>query len=100
MDAGNAKLEFYAYGILSHSAFGKLAEQDTNGIQLMTWPANSLNLNLIEAVWSQVKDFIERKYPNLSDGKERLYDGLLVIEREALESVKPENLAKLFKSMP
>ncbi|VDB83543.1 Bgt-51792 [Blumeria graminis f. sp. tritici] len=38
-------------------------------IQLIFSLANSPDLNLIEAVWNKMKDYIQRHHPNLSCGK-------------------------------
>lgn len=35
------------------------------------WAPYSPDLNPIEAVWSKMKDFIEDRYPDLENGRER-----------------------------
>ncbi|VDB83850.1 Bgt-50199 [Blumeria graminis f. sp. tritici] len=45
-------------------------------IQLIFWPANSPDLNPIEAVWKRMKDYIQRHYSNLGGGNEHTQDRL------------------------
>lgn len=90
----------YKMELLSHPAFRTPAEPSLNGIQLMTWPAYSPCLNPTEALWSQMKDLIERKDPDLPEGKDRSFDELRMIIRAAWDSVTPKNFVELFKSMP
>ncbi|POS81708.1 hypothetical protein EPUL_006407, partial [Erysiphe pulchra] len=66
-------------------------------IQPIFWPPNSPNLNPIEAIWDRMKDYIQRQYLNLGSGRQRIQVSLRSIVKE---SVSPEDLMELFKSMP
>lgn len=93
-------LIFVQDGAASHSAFRTLAELSINGIQPMAWPAYYPDLNLTEATWSQMKDFVEHKYPDSPCAKEHSYDKNCVFTRTALGSVILQNLAELVRSLP
>ena len=47
-----------------------------------------------------MKYFIYFKHPDIGDGKQRPYDGLHVIVKEAWESVTSEDLMNLIRTMP
>ena len=66
----------------------------------ISWPANSLDPNPIEAVWDMMKDYIQQNYPSVSGGKQRSQDSLHQIVKEAWDSVSPEDLVRLLESMP
>ena len=57
---------------LSHKAAFTREVLRVNNIQPMVWPAFSPDLNPTEAVWSEMKDFIEAHYPDLENGWERM----------------------------
>ena len=84
----------------SHSAALTAQELQERGIYPIFWPAFSPDLNPIEAVWNQMKDFIERNHPDLPGGKQRTPDQLRSIVREAWDSITPECLQSLIESMP
>ena len=69
-------------------------------IQPISWPAFSPDLNPIEAVWDQMKDYIQIKYPGMGGGRQRSHDLLRMIVMEAWDSVKPEFLSGLIEIMP
>ncbi|SZF00236.1 unnamed protein product [Blumeria hordei] len=69
-------------------------------IQSIFWPSNSPDLNLIEAVWNRMKDYIQRHHPNLGGGKQRNPDGFRNIVKEAWDSVSAEDLVRLIDIMP
>jgi crotonobetainyl-CoA:carnitine CoA-transferase CaiB-like acyl-CoA transferase len=47
-----------------------------------------------------MKDWIELHHPDLPAGKQRTYDQLREIVREAWESITTEDLRELMESMP
>jgi hypothetical protein len=57
-------------------------------------------LNPIKAVWKKMKDWIELHYPDLPASKQRTYNQLQEIVREAWESITTEDLRELIESMP
>lgn len=71
-----------------------------NGIQSMTWLAYFLNLNPVEAIWSQTKDFIKHKRPDLPGVKEPSYEELRLTVWESWDPVMLENLTDIIKGMP
>lgn len=46
-----------------------------------------------------MKDFIDRRYPDLPDWNERSFNKLRIIAKEALDSITPENLANHVENM-
>ncbi|VDB93988.1 Bgt-50077 [Blumeria graminis f. sp. tritici] len=46
------------------------------------WPSNSPDLNPTDAVWDRMKDYIQRHYPNLSGGNQRIQSNLRRIVRD------------------
>lgn len=47
-----------------------------------------------------MEDFIDRRYPDLPDRKERSFDELRIIVREAKDSVTTESFVKIVENMP
>lgn len=76
-----------------------IAELSLNGIHPINWPNYSPDLNPIEAVWNQMKDFTKRRCPGKRDREERSFDELNLIFNEAWDSIMPKNFKKLAKSM-
>ncbi|KAI0993988.1 hypothetical protein K3495_g14195 [Podosphaera aphanis] len=64
------------------------------------WTAYSPDLNPIEAVWSKMIDFIEDRYHDLENGRERITEELRRIIQEAWDSVDGDFLGNLIHSMP
>ncbi|VDB88224.1 Bgt-51167 [Blumeria graminis f. sp. tritici] len=52
-------------------------------IQSIFWPANSPDLDPIEAVWNRMKDYIQRYHPNLGCGKQRTPNSFCNVVKEA-----------------
>ena len=75
-----------------HAAGYTLTELEERGIVPIYWPAFSPDLNPIELVWNQMKDYIEACYPDLPGGRQRTYDQLRGIVQEAWDSITPELL--------
>ena len=84
----------------SHSARATKAELPRRGINLLTWPPFSPDLNPIEHVWDSMKDYMQEKYPEL-EGKSRVPgERLRQIVVEAWDSISSEYLLHLIESMP
>lgn len=65
------------------------------GIQIMKWPANSPDLNPIETLWNDMKDYIQDHYPDCH----RSYKKLKAAVLEAWESITIERIRELVHSM-
>jgi hypothetical protein len=53
-------------------------------------------LNPIETIWDDIKDYIERKYPEVHRSYKRLREAVL----EAWESITIERIRELIREMP
>jgi transposase len=74
-------------GAPGHSAAYTINELQQRGIDPIFWPAYSPDLNPIEQLWNQMKDYIELHYPDLPAGRQRTYDEFRRIVREAWDSI-------------
>ena len=83
-----------------HSSKMTVTELRARGISTIEWPPCSPDLNPIESVWNQMKYFIEDKYPDLGEGRQRSSREIREIVEEAWESVSCEDLMKLLMTMP
>lgn len=77
------------------SAYTKSIFQAIN-IQPIYWPALSPDLNPIETIWNDMKDYIQEHYPDVH----RSYKRLRTVVQEALESITIERIRELIKTMP
>ena len=84
----------------SYSTRATKAELSGRGINLLTWPPFSLDLNPIKHVWDLMKDYMEEKYPKLEGKSGEPGERLLQIVVEAWDSVFSEYLLHLIESMP
>ena len=98
--AANPALQFMHDNAPPHKAAYTREVLRVNNIQPIVWPAFSPDLNPIEAVWSEMKDFIEAHYPDLENGWERTSAELRLIILEAWDSISPDFLENLVRSMP
>jgi len=70
-------------------------------IPVMDWPPYSPDLNPIEHLWAQLKQWINDNHPELNEmGKsEEAYQQLFAAIREGWDAIAPAAIEKLVKSM-
>ena len=68
---------------------------EDNGIQVLAWPAQSLDINPIEHLWVHLKRALQ-KYPSSLKGVHELWERLV----EEWNGIPVEACQKLIKSMP
>ncbi|VCU39884.1 Bgt-50709 [Blumeria graminis f. sp. tritici] len=83
----------------AHVAASTIEDMSQRLIQPNFLPANSPDLNPIEAVWNRMKDSIQRYHPNLGFGRQRTQDSHCKIVKEAWDSFSSEYLVRLIQSM-
>ena len=68
---------------------------------MIDWPPYSPDLNPIEHLWAQLKQWINDNHPELSEmGKsEAAYQALFLAIREGWDAIAPIAIEKLVKSM-
>jgi hypothetical protein len=92
-------VKFMQDGAPGHAAASTQEELHERGVYPIFWPAYSPDLNPIEAVWNKMEDYIESCYPDLPCGKQRTYEQLREIVKEAWHYIPPEVLEDLIDSM-
>ncbi|KAI1003685.1 hypothetical protein K3495_g4523 [Podosphaera aphanis] len=75
----------------------ELHEQKINTI---SWPPDSPDLNPIQPVWNLMQNFIRVTFPDSENGEPRSYGELYAVIMEAWDSVTPDQLRELVRSMP
>ncbi|KAI1000433.1 hypothetical protein K3495_g7761 [Podosphaera aphanis] len=71
-----------------------------NGVESIPWPVNSPDLNPIENVWSMMKYYIQERYPELEQRRQRNREEVRSIVLEAwYHSTTVEKLSRLMESM-
>ena len=68
---------------------------EANGLQLIEWPSNSPDLNIIEHVWPRLKHQVRTTV--MSEGKDDLREAIATAWRSSALSQEIENL---YASMP
>jgi ketohexokinase/beta-glucosidase len=79
-----------------HSAKATIAKLEDMGIKPIFWPAKSPDLNPIETLWDQMKDYLQRWHPE----SHRSYPRLKAAVLEAWNSITNEEVLDLISSMP
>lgn len=78
----------------AHTAAESIAEIKARGIRIIEWPPYSPDLNPIETVWNEMKDYIERHFP-----EDQSYDRLRAAVKEAWEAIPESFFMELLESM-
>ncbi|KAI1004738.1 hypothetical protein K3495_g3479 [Podosphaera aphanis] len=73
----NPGLQFMQDNAMLHKAAFTRDRLRAENMEPIIWAAYSSDLNQIEAVWSKMKDFIENRYPDLENGRERMTEELM-----------------------
>ncbi|KAI0995735.1 hypothetical protein K3495_g12445 [Podosphaera aphanis] len=85
----------------SHKAVQTMRELSERKITLIEWPPYSPDLHPIENVWNTMKNYIQFKYPDLGEGRQRSQDELRDIVKESWDWAVDENdLERIIESMP
>ena len=79
-----------------HSAKATIQALEVMGIKPIFWPAKSPDLNPIETLWGQMKDFIQEKHPQVHRSYPKLKEAVL----EAWNSIIYGQIRELIESMP
>ena len=65
------------------------------GLRVIEWPPFSPDLNPIETLWDDMKDYIQEHYPQVHSS----YKRLRAVIQEAWESISHERIKELVHSM-
>ena len=85
----------------SHKAARTMRELNGRNVTPIERPPYSPDLNPIENVWNLMKNYIQFKYPDLGEGRQRSQDELRDIVKESWDLAVDENdLERLIESMP
>ena len=79
----------------SHAARDTIAELESRGVTVISWPPYSPDLNPIETVWNVLKDAVEERSP-----QKPTTDQLRQIVRDSYESIDDACLRELVEGMP
>ena len=96
----NPGLQFMQDNAPAHKAAITRDRLRAENMEPIIWAPYSPDLNPIEAVWSKMKDFIEDRYPDLENGRERRIEELRRIVREVWDTIDGHFLGNLSHSMP
>ena len=89
-------LQFQQDNAKGHSSAFTKSVFEAIGIIPIYWPPNSPDLNPIETLWDDMKDYIELYYPEVH----RSYKKLREVVLEAWESITHERIKELVREMP
>ena len=89
-------LQFQQDNAKGHSSTFTKSVLSSIGIEPIFWPANSPDLNPIETVWNEMKNWIQRNYPEVH----RSYKKLREAVQKAWESVTIETIRDIIRTMP
>ena len=89
-------LQFQQDNAKGHSAAFTKSVFEAIGIEPIFWPPNSPDLNPIETIWDEMKDYIEKRYPEVHRSYKRLKEAV----KEAWEAVTHDRIRELIREMP
>lgn len=89
-------LQFQQDNASGYSAAFTMSVFEAIGIEPIFWPPNSPDLNPIKTIWNEMKDYIEKKYPEVYRSYKRLKETV----KEAWESVTHDRIRELIREMP
>jgi transposase len=88
-------LSFQQDNARGHASAFTLSVFEAIGITPIEWPAYSPDLNPIETLWDKMKDYIEKKYPEVHRSYKRLREAVV----EAWESITEATIKELIRGM-
>jgi nitric oxide reductase activation protein len=88
-------LQFQQDNAKGHAFKFALFVLEAAGIRVMKWPPNSPDLNPIETLWDDIKDYIQDYYPKVHSSYKKLRAAIL----EAWESITHERVKEVVHSM-
>jgi len=89
------ELHFQQDNAKGHASAFARSVFEAAGIRVMEWPPCSPDLNPIEIIWDDMKDYIQEHYPEVH----RSYKRLRAAIQEAWESISYERIKELVHSM-
>jgi transposase len=92
----NSHLRFMQDNAPAHASRETKAELAARGIQSIVWPAYSPDLNPIETVWNEMKDWIALHYPEKTTSYQQLRRQVM----EAWNAIGRDLLRNLVATMP
>jgi transposase len=90
------ELQFQQDNAKGHASAFVASVLDAINIRPMVWPPNSPDLNPIETLWDEMKDYIQLHYPDVHRSYKRLRSAV----QEAWESITHERVKELVREMP
>jgi ketohexokinase/beta-glucosidase len=91
------QLQFMQDNASSHGSKKTRAEMQARGIPMISWPSKSPDLNPIESIWDDMKDYVDERLP---PGGDLSYERLKRLVQEAWDSISEDYLRELLQSMP
>ena len=92
----NPGLKFMQDKAPGHNAKGTVEELEERGIEIIEWPAFSPDLNPIESLWNEMKDWISATYIDRNVPLDEIRRQV----KEAWEAIGEETLEELLQTMP